>query len=45
MSDLRHFLDLDELAPDALRGILDLGLGYKATLNEPARPLEGKSSR
>ena len=43
MSDLRHFLDLDELAPDALRGILDLGLGYKATLNEPARPLEGKS--
>ena len=43
MSDLRHFLDLDELAPDALRGILDLGLGYKAALNVPARPLEGKS--
>jgi ornithine carbamoyltransferase len=43
MSDIRHFLDLDELAPETLRGILDLGLGFKAATNEPARPLEGKS--
>ena len=43
MSDLRHFLDLDELAPDTLRRILDLGLGFKASTNDPARPLDGKS--
>ena len=43
MSDLRHFLDLDELAPDTLRRILDLGLGFKASTNDPARPLGGKS--
>ena len=43
MSELRHFLDLDELAPATLRRILDLGLGFKKSTNEPARPLEGKS--
>jgi ornithine carbamoyltransferase len=43
MSGLRNFLDLDELAPDTLRGVLDLGLGFKEATNEPARPLEGKS--
>ena len=43
MSDLRNFLDLDELAPETLRGILDLGLGFKAATAKPARPLEGKS--
>ncbi len=43
MSELRHFLDLDELAPDTLRRILDLGLGFKKATIEPARPLEGKS--
>ena len=43
MSGLRNFLDLDELAPDTLRGVLDLGLGCKEATNEPARPLEGKS--
>jgi ornithine carbamoyltransferase len=41
----RHFLDLDRLATSELRGVLDLGKGFKSgqTPNGQDRPLSGKT--
>ena len=45
MAELRHFLDLDQIAAPELRRILDLGHAYKRPAENPARsrPLEGKT--
>lgn len=43
MSEPRHFLDLDALSPETLRGILDHAAALKAAGRNGARPLEGKS--
>lgn len=42
MSELRHFLDLDEIDPAELRRMLDLGCAFKRGEGEPA-PLAGKT--
>jgi ornithine carbamoyltransferase len=42
MSDLRHFLDLDEIEPAELRRILDIGVAFKKGEGEAA-PLAGKN--
>jgi len=41
-SEIRHFLDLDQLDSVTLRGILDAGLHIKHD-ERPSRPLEGKT--
>lgn len=41
-SDIRHFLDIDQLDTDTLRGILDSGLRLKHDAHL-SRPLEGKT--
>lgn len=45
MSEPRHFLDLDRLDGDTLRGILDVGRALKAgtPFNGEPRPLAGKA--
>ncbi len=43
MTEPRHFLDLDRLETDTLRGILDLGLSFKAGTAEDRSPLGGKT--
>ena len=40
--ELRHFLDIDQLDSQTLRGILDTGLHLKHD-ERPSRPLEGKT--
>jgi ornithine carbamoyltransferase len=42
MSEPKHFLDLDRLDKDTLRGLLDKGAAYKRGDGSAARPLAGK---
>jgi ornithine carbamoyltransferase len=42
MSGPKHFLDLDRFEKDTLRGILDLGIGYKKKGATAEKPLTGK---
>ena len=43
MAELRHFLDLDKLAPETLREILSIGMGYKAGRTPASGRLCGKT--
>ncbi len=43
MSDPKHFLDLDRVAKEDLRGILDLGKALKEGTAADSRPLQGKT--
>jgi len=45
MADVKHFLDLDKVSPETLRGILDLAKAYKAgeMPGGNPRPLDGKA--
>ena len=43
MSDPKHFLDLDRVDRQDLRGILDLGKALKDGTTADPRPLQGKT--
>ena len=43
MSNPKHFLDIDQVAKEELRGILDLGKALKDGTSANPRPLQGKT--
>jgi len=42
MSGVSHFLDLDQIAPDTLRGMIEQAKAFKAGDGLAARPLDGR---